>query len=88
MLTSVNEIVEALTSYRPDQHAVILEMAANRNLDPETLTPADYKALLVEEAEFSLDIWYDQHSKYDPNDLAAARRYADDLKAIAERIGA
>lgn len=76
---NTKEIVKALNKYRPDQAAVIHQMAGERGLDPTSLTPRQYKDLIIEEAVFSV-------KAAAPEDLAVEKRYAAKLKSIAARI--
>jgi hypothetical protein len=88
LLTDPEAIRMALTDYLPDQVRVIHGMADNRGLDSKNLTVDDYRALIIEEAEFSWECdgvnrpGIDTH----PEDVRVAREYRDRLLEIANRI--
>ncbi len=75
-------IVRTLNSYSPSQAAVIHEMAAERGLDPDKLAPIDYRALLLEEAEFSIHATSTEF----PNEIEEALIYSADLLALADAL--
>ena len=78
MLDSAS-IARALDALSPDQSAVIRDMADLRGLDSDALTPAQYRALILEEAVFTLDC-------STTNELPDAQRYAEALRVIAAMI--
>lgn len=77
------QIERALIAYRPDQLDVIKSMAANRDLDPDNLTEAQYKALIMEEADFSQTV---ANHTGDAEEIEENRRYSQALKTIADAI--
>lgn len=77
------QIERALIAYQPDQLDVIKQMASNRDLDPDNLTEAQYKALIMEEANFSQMVA--KHTS-DADEIETHQQYAQALKAIADAI--
>ena len=81
-MNDVKQIKKVLKAYCSSQVDVLQEMAALRGKDPEKLTPADYRALLEEEAEFSIQATFLD----DPEEVEEALIYSADLLAMAAAI--
>jgi hypothetical protein len=72
---------DALNAYRPDQTAVLIQMAAERKLNADNLTPDQVLALVIEEAE-----WAEEMADNDllPDDEREAEEgYANGLREVA-----
>ncbi len=70
-LRSAHQIGRALVALRLDQARVFQGMAAERGLDPQTLTTSDFECLLLGEAS------------WDDLDPDSDHTYGRDLRAIA-----
>lgn len=83
-MKTVPEIVAEIEAYRPALVPTIRQMAAERNIDPDLLTPGEYARLLNEEAE-----WSEKTAKsvaLDDEERAGERAHAAAVRAIVARI--
>lgn len=85
-LATAADIENALETYGKGRAAGIRGMADNRGLNSAALTPAQYKALITEEAEWSER--FASHPAVSGEEAAGELRHAAAMRAIASRIGA
>jgi hypothetical protein len=78
---SVATVIEALNDYQPGMSGVIKEMASMRGIDPDTMDIDTWKALIIEEADFSL-----QATGNNFHERERAKRHTHVLKTIAKFI--